>query len=230
MPKTVLAIGAHYDDCPFGIPGILLQAVRKNHRVVILSMIGDYTNWKPVQGRHRELVEGTKAICRDYGVDMRFLEFASMRYDVTAETKRRVAEAIAEIQPDVAFMMWPHDTHTDHEVASRLSKIALRHGDRMFDKPRQYKRPSRIYMYDNGPRHTIGFEPNTFVDVSDEWPKAIEWLGRLMALVRNQPYDPEKLDGAQRAKETLARYRGATCGVQYAEAVFAANAYAVDIL
>ncbi len=77
---------------------------------------------------------------------------------------------------------------------------------------------------------TIGFEPNTFIDVSDEWPQAIEWLGRLMALVRNEKYDPNQRDRAQQAKETLARYRGATCGAQYAEAVFAANAYPHEIL
>lgn len=230
MPKTVLAMGAHYDDCVFGIPGILLQAVRKNYRVVILSLIGDYSNWQPTRGREKEFVQGTINISKDFGAEMRYLNFASHRYDVTLENKRAVAEVVREVQPDVAFMMWPHDSHHDHEVASTLSKIALRHGDRVLDQGPQFRAPGAIYAYDNGPRHTIGFEPNTFVDVTAEWPRAQEWLGRFMALMRNQKYDAKTLDGAQRAKEALASYRGSTCGVRYAEALWATNFRAQEIL
>jgi len=230
MAKTILAMGAHYDDCVFGIPGLMLQAVRKHYRVVILSMIGDYSNWKPVQGREQQLIEGTKAICAEYGAEMRYLDYASMQYEVTEQTKRQVAEVVADVQPDIAFMMWPHDQHRDHEVTSELSKIALRHGDRMLKPGTPYKRPRKIYLYDNGPRHTIGFAPNTFVDVSDDWQNAIDWLGRFMALIRNEKYNPKKLDGAQQAKESLAVYRGRTCGSKYAEALQSANAYPQEIL
>jgi LmbE family N-acetylglucosaminyl deacetylase len=229
MPKTVLAIGAHYDDCVFGISGILLQAVRKHYRVVILSVIGDYTNWPPVKGREKELVEKTAEISKEYGAEMRYLKYASHRYDVNLETKRAVAEVVADVQPDVAFMMWPHDSHHDHEVASTLSKIALQHGDRVLEKG-PYKPAKHIFAYDNGPRHTIGFVPNVFVDVTAEWQAAQDWLGRFMALVRNQKYDPKNLDGAQRAKESLAAYRGQTCGVKYAEAVWSTTAHPQDIL
>jgi LmbE family N-acetylglucosaminyl deacetylase len=230
MPKTILGIGGHYDDCVFGIPGILLQAVRKNHRVVILSLIGDYSNWKPARGRHQELVEGTRRLCADFGVEMRFLDFAGMNFDVDVATKRVVAEAVAKIQPDVAFMLWPHDRHSDHEVSSRLSTVALKHADRLIDENVTYRSPRQTYWYDNGPRHTVGFEPNTFVDVSDDWLKAMEWLGRLMALARNVDYDPLRQDGAVRGKETLALYRGSTCGVRYAEALRSFNEYPRDIL
>lgn len=224
--RTVLAIGAHYDDCPFGVPGILLQAAEQGHRVVVLAMIGDYSNWKPVRGRGQDLVEGTRRVNADYGAESRFLTFASGRMHATEEAKRAVADVVAEVKPDMAFVLWSRDQHPDHEVASELSKLALHLGDRVREDPfAPYTTPRRTYLYDNGPRHTIGFEPDTFVDVTRQWPRAIEWLGRLMALTRNEPYKADTMDGAQRLKESIARYRGATCGVQYAEALAAANAY-----
>jgi len=229
MPKTLLAIGAHYDDCVFGIPGILLQAVRKHYRVVLLSLIGDYSNWTPTRGREQEFLDGTVKLAKEYGAELRYLRFASHRFDVSLETKKEVAQVVAEVQPDVAFMLWPHDHHHDHEVAGTVSKIALRHGDRLLAKG-PFKAPRHIYAYDNGPRHTLGFEPNTFVDVTAEWPMAQEWLGRCMALTANKPYDKTTLDGAQRAKEALASYRGQTCGVRYAEALWATNWQPQDIL
>ena len=95
---------------------------------------------------------------------------------------------------------------------------------------RSYKAPKAIYAYDNGPRHTIGFEPNTYVDISPVWPDAIDWLGKIMAMMRNQPYDRAKPDPAQKLKETIARYRGAAAGVPYAEALWLAGTRVQEIL
>ena len=66
--------------------------------------------------------------------------------------------------------------------------------------------------------------------MTDDWPRASEWLGRLMALARNVEYDPLRQDGAVRSKEALARYRGSTCGVQYAEAFQSLNQHPQEIL
>lgn len=229
MTKTLLAIGAHYDDCVFGIPGILLQAVRKHYRVVVLSIIGDYHNWPPMKGRDPKLRETSLRLAQERGIEMRFLQYASMHYEVNAEAKRAVAEVVAEVKPDVAFMLWERDRHPDHEVAATLSAMALRQPGAILGGD-AVKAPGRIYAYDNGPGHTIGFEPNTFVDVTLEWPAAMEWLGQLMAFVRNRPYDPQTPDASQGVKETLARYRGLACGAKFAEAIYATRGYPSEIL
>jgi LmbE family N-acetylglucosaminyl deacetylase len=228
-PKTILAIGAHYDDCVFGIPGIMLQAVQKNHRVVALSLIGDYTNWPPAKDRGAELKEVSVSLAHYLGVEMRFLDYASGRFHLNEETKTAVARVVAEVKPDIAFILWNRDRHPDHEAASAISQDALRLASRILDDA-TVRAPGQIYCYDNGPGHTIGFEPNTFVDVSEVWPTAIEWLAQLMAFVRKKPYDElAPPDPAVIAKTTLARYRGASCGARYAEAVWAMQAKPAQI-
>lgn len=228
MPKTILALGAHYDDCVFGIPGTLLQAVHQEHRVVVLSLIGDYTNWPPTKGgRAQQLLEVSKELAHYHGIEMRFLNYASGRFELNEDTKRAVAKVVADVQPDLAFMLWPNDRHPDHEAASAISKAALRLAGRILDA--SVKVPNQIYLYDNGPGHTIGFEPNTFVDVTSVWPSAIEWLEQLMAFVRDKPLPPTEVDSAVKAKTTLARYRGAACGANYAEAFWAMHARPVQI-
>lgn len=229
MPKTLLAIGAHYDDMVFGIPGILTQAARKHYRVVILSLIGDYSNWKPTKGREAEFMKKIVELGREFGAEMRFLKYASHRFEVDAEAKRLTAEVVAEVNPDVSFIMWPHDRHHDHEVASTVAKVALLHGDRVLDGGPF--RPARsVFAIDNGPRHTIGFEPNVYVDVTAEWPTAMQWLGRLMALQDNKAYDAAAPSGSIRVKETIAAYRGLACGARYAEAVWSLKPVTTDVL
>lgn len=227
-PKTILAIGAHYDDCVFGIPGVLLNAIRKHHRVVILALIGDYSNWPPVQGREAELLKVSTRLAEERGMEMRFLKYASTHFRLDDNTQREVAEVVAEVRPDTAFMLWPHDRHPDHEAAAAICKAALAQPRTILG--RECPVPQRVFCYDNGPGHTLGFEPNTFVDITPEWAAAQEWLGRLMAFVNKTEYDPSKIDRATALKETIAKYRGAACGVHYAEAVWAMRPHPVELI
>lgn len=231
MTTTLLAIGAHYDDCVFGIPGIMLQAVRRGYRVVAVAIIGDYENFAPARGRGAALVEGSVRLAGEYGVEMRFLELgmASMGIEETGAAKAALARIVAQTAPHLAFVLWPDDRHADHGPAARLSEVALRHAGTLLGDG-AVRPVRRIYAYDNGPRHTVEFVPDTYVDISDVWADAHAWLGRLMALAYGREYDPAATEGAVLLKETLARYRGAACGVAYCEAVRALGAFPQEIL
>jgi len=228
MPKTILAIGAHYDDCVFGIPGILLKAVAQHQRVVVAAIIGDYAKWPPVVGREKALLEVSRQLARERGMEMRFLSRASAHFRLEEDTQREVAELVADVQPETAFILWPQDRHPDHEAASPICRAALAQPHMVLG--RACPAPRHVYCFDNGPRHTLGFEPNTFVDVTPQWNAAMDWLGRLMAFVNQTEFDPAKADSSRAMKEAIARYRGATCGVKYAEAVWAMTHSPSEIL
>src|ERR1051325_6243877 len=182
--KTILAIGAHFDDCIFGLPGTMIKAARQGHRVVILTLIGKAAD----MGRVIE-------ISRGYGAEMVFLGFLSGRFAADEQTKVAVANVVTEVRPDVAFHLWPYDTHADHVAAAPICQAALLLGSRLTER-KGYRPPSQVYAYDNGPRHTIGFVPDTFVDVTAEWTDAMEWLGKLDP-ENTIPYDPAHLSSVQ---------------------------------
>jgi len=223
----LLGIGAHYDDCIFGIPGILLRAVDQGHQVTVLSVIGDYRNWAPVgEERQDAMIEGTQRLFEEKGMALKFLDYRSMDIEVNEVSKRALAEVVAEVEPDVGFLLWPRDSHPDHEVVSQLSKVAFNWGATVLGDSRRFRGPRRLYYYDNGPRHTFGFEPDTFVDIDEYWEDAIDWLGSVMSFVLGAEREHRVIE----SKQTLAAYRGKACGVQFAEALKSFQNYPVDIL
>jgi len=226
--KTLLALGAHADDCVFGLPGTMLQAVRKQYRVVIVNLIGDYRT--DLTGRtNEEFAERIIETSRRYGVETRFLPFASGALDANPAVKEAVAEVVAELRPQIAFHLWPNDTHADHVAAAPVCHSAVQLAGRILKRPGI--RPVRQrYSYDNGPYHTVDFVPNRFVDITDVWREAWTWVGEIGALYRKEAYDPTVVGPHQRSKEILAAYRGLTCGVDYAEAFHTAHQSTGQIL
>ena len=218
---TLLALGAHADDCIFGIPGTLLQAVRKGYRVVIVNIIGNYRTDLAGQANEEFLSKCTDISLR-YGVETRFLSFSSGELDANPAVKEALAEAVVELRPQIGFHLWPNDTHADHVAAGPVCHAALQLAGRILKRP-GVPQVQRRYSYDNGPCHTIGFVPNVFVDITDVWQDAWAWVGEIGALYRNEPYDPAVTQPHQRSKEILAAYRGLSCGADYAEAFHAAH-------
>ncbi len=61
VPTTTTVYSASRESC--------FRRSSKHYRVVVLAMIGDYSNWAPVKGREKALIDGTTAICKEHGAE-----------------------------------------------------------------------------------------------------------------------------------------------------------------
>lgn len=180
--KTFLAVEGHMDDAEIGAGGVLIQAARGVHRVVIVTVASNYATWAPTVGREDrtklELIE----LARSFGFEKRFLDGA---YHHTSgndlELKRRLAEINVELKPDVAFISHYEDHWPDHSGSAIAAKDALlfSHG---LTRDLTPHRAELIYAYGVTPIQTYHFEPDVYYDVSDVMPAYMDLIARVEAI------------------------------------------------
>jgi hypothetical protein len=113
--KTFLAIEGHMDDAEIGCGGVLIQAAKAGHRVVIVTVASDYTSWGATVGREEQTKKNLVALAKDFGFEKRFLDgpyHQTSAADLSLKT--RLAEIHVELKPDVAFIAHNEDHWPDH--------------------------------------------------------------------------------------------------------------------
>ena len=73
-----------------------------------------------------------------------------------------------EVNPEIVFLPWPHDNHYDHARTARASLEALSYVDRFADGPETPLRLREILAYAVSSWQTREFEPDFFINISDE--------------------------------------------------------------
>ncbi len=69
-PLSIVAIGAHMDDCWLGMGGVALRAVRNGHRVTMIQAVSRYGAWPVVAGRGKEIKPVVQKLADDAGVSL----------------------------------------------------------------------------------------------------------------------------------------------------------------
>lgn len=119
---TVLAIGAHPDDCDIEAAGLAALCVRAGHRVHFIAMTnGDAGHYEMggaelARRRHAE----TQAAAAVLGLSYTVLDNHDGELEPALSNRREVIRLIREIRPDLVLTHRPNDYHPDHRYTAQL--------------------------------------------------------------------------------------------------------------
>ena len=211
---NVLVIAPHPDDELIGCAGTIRKHVENGDSVyVCIATIGHFNEFRiDLIKRTRE--EDFNAL-NDLGVDDVFyldLFANSLSAIKQAQINEPVSNVVAKVRPDVAYIPFRGDIHYDHKAVADSALVALR--------PKFGVKPCKIYAYEvpsetgwDAPYIQNAFIPNSYVDISSQ----IEAKKSALRMVSSQI--PETADARSvESLVALAKHRGSTVGVAYAEA------------
>lgn len=190
MSLRLLVVAAHMDDAEYGVGGLMIQAARAGHRVVVVVTVSDYATWEATRGREEQCKLEQLALAERFGYEKRFLDYPYHRFPADTETKRRLAEIYTELKPDVTFIHNTEDLWPDHRSAGIAARDAVlfSHG---YTSNRSIQRCGRVFAFNVAPHQTVRFNPDFFVDVSNVMSDYMALLLGADACLSGRP--PEEL-------------------------------------
>lgn len=215
--KKILAVVAHADDEVLGAGGTI-AALSEDNEVYVLIVTDSCSSQYAGQDVQKIIKE--KKICAIkannlLGVKKVFFgDLPDMCLRETPHTKiNAVAEKyIDEIKPQIILTHHFGDVNLDHREVYKSVMVAAR--------PTQYTSVERIYTFEvlsatewQSTDIHYAFVPNTFIDISDTVEKKIAALKEYRQEIREYPH-PRSAEAIQ----NLAKFRGQSVGVRYAEA------------
>lgn len=211
----VLVISVHPDDETLGCGGTLLKHYRCGDEAYWLILTKpdvsagfsiDFANERKVEINDVSQRYGFKEVSQlDFLTTKLHLIDFSLLVGV-------ISKLINKLQPELIYMNNRSDIHTDHQIAAKA----------ILSSTKSFRTPfiKKILMYEclsetefAPPFPENVFSPNVFSDITDYIDQKLEIMQIFKSEVQDQP-QPRSLENIR----ALARFRGASSGVDYAEA------------
>jgi LmbE family N-acetylglucosaminyl deacetylase len=125
-PLTLLAIGAHPDDCDLGAGGLAALYARAGHRVHFVAVANGDAGHHEIGGAplaRRRFAEAQVAAAVA-GVRYTVLDNHDGEIEPSLANRRMVIRLIRETNPDLILTHRPNDYHPDHRYTSLLVQDA----------------------------------------------------------------------------------------------------------
>lgn len=219
MPKSILIFAAHPDDEVLGCGGTIAKLADEGKNIHVVFLADGVLSRAEAQRNHQVELHtrrtAAQKACDILGVKSVFFgDFPDNRMDTVAllDITKAVEELIAKHQPEMVFTHHSGDVNIDHRRLHEAVVTACRpqHGHPVktllcFEvaSSTEWQLPGSAPL----------FAPNWFVDISKTLDRKLSALEAYADELRNWPH-PRSKQGI----EHLAHWRGATVGVDAAEA------------
>jgi len=222
MGKSILVLAAHPDDEVLGCGGTMARHAHEGDAVRV-AFLGDGVSsrdrsdpdGKPLQGDIAARRAAAEAACGILGATIAcFGDFPDNRLDTIPllEVVKFVEALVAEHRPDTVLTHHGGDLNIDHRRAHQAVETACRpQAGRSVRTIACFEVPSSTEWRLAGGA-AAAFVPNLFIDISQWLDHKLRALDAYAAEMREWPHPRSR-----RAVEHLARWRGATVGVDAAE-------------
>lgn len=213
--SKVLVIAPHPDDETLGCGGTLLKHKNQGDEIFCLFITNMDLNdgWDlDVFNRRQKEIE---LVSNYYSfTECIKLDYAAAKVDQipTNELVMSIAKVIRDIKPEIIYINFWDDVHTDHKVIFQAAYSCT--------KSFRYPYVKEVLVYEtlsetdySPPNNSSGFIPNYFVDISDTMEDKLSIMEIYKSQVMNN-FGPRSLSTIR----ALNRYRGSRINVEYAEA------------
>ena len=208
----ILIFAPHRDDEIIGVGGTILKHKAAGDTVSVCLVTAREGEVLPdvTMRIHREM-QACHAFC---GIDHYYgLPFGANLMETYSRKERNAAflDVLKKAQPDEVYIPHWGDMQLDHRITTETAMVALR----PLEKPQH----RAIYTYEtlsetewNIPNTANGYIPNVWSDISETFQQKLDAMRCFQSQLHDFPH-PRSLE----AIEALAKLRGSTVGVRYAE-------------
>lgn len=223
MKKTIAVVAAHPDDEILGCGGSMARHAQKGDDIHVLILAEGLTSRRAKRNHLKQVkqLEDLKVQARAansiLGVQsIDFLGLPDNRLDSIdrLDIIKMVENFITKYSPQIIYTHHPGDLNIDHRVTQGATVTACR--------PQPNEQIATLLFFEvpsstdwQVPNSAPYFMPNWYVDIGDTLHKKVEALALYSTEMREWPH-ARSLE----AVEHLAGWRGASIGVEAAEAFF----------
>lgn len=210
----VLIIAPHPDDEVLGCGGTIAKLSAQGHEVFVAIA----TKARPPLFSEEFVAQGRQEAIKAHellGVkETFFCDLPAAALDTTEHSRvnQEMAHLLKDIKPVELFIPFIGDMHLDHQHIFISSLVAARPNQAIF--------PQKILSYEtlsetnwNAAYLTPGFQPNVFIDISEQLEIKLKAFACYASQVKAFPHERSLI-----ALESLAKLRGATVFCKAAEA------------